>query len=653
MKRYQSQFPQLGGGKLACTVSAAALMLGVSHAATIGLKFTVDYCGFPNYVNYVNAPAFGIPMKQWQNLSPMGTGYHSCSGFPFFDLLETIDTTTATDGLHPLPNGALNLEWFASSANWSGFMGYDSGLPPQPINSGPPQPEAQVYAGFLRDGVNFGPDSVGGDNNQPGYWVDIIGLKSLFTNTPFAVQLVAASDSMQYLTNAFIIDATAGTTQSVVYPNPQVYRDQGDTPWFRGIGGGLSTASGSLNTDHLKIIGNRAAHDPDKNFASTISAAIITDKPVITMVPRAVAAGPADTVVWSGYAVGVPPLSYQWRKNGVPIAGATRTTYSITNVSLANYGKYDLLVTNLYGTAAASAVLDGINAAFSTDIIPDTSTASVAHNGLNHRATWLASSGTRSGLMSFTAAATNQVTVPGTTGFDQPQGSIAFWMRSSGLQNPSGSPATLFDRRAGLGLNGGDGLVIAQNPDGSIKVQARKSALDFSSVRHVADNQWHHVVLTFDQFSADPTRLYIDGTVDYETNNFGWAWAVGQQIELGFSHDVYSGSWQAYNGLMDDVRFYTRELTAAEVLSVQSSGAIVDASTLALRLNFDSAPQPGLTLTWLLTDATLQSADNVNGPYTDVPEAISSYNVLTKPAKKFYRYVGHVPTTVITNPFFM
>ena len=25
----------------------------------------------------------------------------------------------------------------------------------------------QVYWGFLRDGVNFGPGSVGGDNNQP------------------------------------------------------------------------------------------------------------------------------------------------------------------------------------------------------------------------------------------------------------------------------------------------------------------------------------------------------------------------------------------------------------------------------------------------------------------------------------------------------
>jgi hypothetical protein len=129
----------------------------------------------------------------------------------------------------------------------------------------------EVYANFLRDGVNFAPQQTGNS-----YSIDITGLKTLFTNTPFAVQLVASSDSMQYLTNAFIIDATANTTQSVVYPSTPPVHDQGDTTWIRGHGGGLSTASGPLNTTHLKIMGNQAAHGGDKvtgyNFASTISA---------------------------------------------------------------------------------------------------------------------------------------------------------------------------------------------------------------------------------------------------------------------------------------------------------------------------------------------------------------------------------------------
>jgi len=339
---------------VACTVSAAALMLGVSPAATVGLKFTVNYCGYPNYVNYVNASAFGIPMDGWQNLTAMGTGYSACSGTNVFNLSEVISTSTSTDGLHPLPNGSLSLNWSGATANWSGFKGYDSSTPPQPITSGPPVPEAQVYAGFIRDGVNFGPGSSGGDNNEPGYHIDITGLSSVFTNTPFVVELVASADSMQYLTNAFVIDATANSTQSVIYPNPQVYGNVGDTKWFRAIGGGLSTGSGAFNTDHLKIIGARAAHDTvngTNNFASTISGAILTDKPVVTMSPQPVPVGPGDTVTWSAYAIGVPPLAYQWLKNGAPISGATSLSYSITNARAANLGNYALRVTNLYGSA--------------------------------------------------------------------------------------------------------------------------------------------------------------------------------------------------------------------------------------------------------------------------------------------------------------
>jgi len=348
--------------QMVCTVSAAALMLGASHAATVGFNFQANYCSFPSYSGaIVTAQAFGIGPSGWESLTQMATGYGCDPGY--YTLSQTINTTTSTGGLNPLPNGSLAVTWSAYTANVSGFGGYSRSGPHYNFSGNNMQPgNEQVYWGFLRDGVNFGPGSSGGDNDQLGYRIDITGLKSLFTNTPFAVQLIAAADSMQYLTNAFIIDATASTTQSVVYPSTPPVRDVGDTDWVRGIGGGLSTASGSLNTDHLKIIGNRAAHLGPKtgyNFASTIAGFIVTDQPVVTMPPRQVLVCGGDTVTWSGYAVGVPPLAYQWRKNGVPIPGATTLSYSITNVGPANVGAYDLQVTNLYGTALSSAVTVG------------------------------------------------------------------------------------------------------------------------------------------------------------------------------------------------------------------------------------------------------------------------------------------------------
>ena len=263
---------------VACTVSAAALMLGVSQAATVGFNFQCNYCAASSYSGaVVTGAAFGIGTNGWESLTQMDTGYGCTSGY--YTLNQVIDNTSSGGGLNPLPNGSLSVTWSAYTANVSGFGGYTRSGPHYTFGGNGYKPgNEQVYWGFLRDGVNFGPGSSGGDNNQPGYSIDLTGLKSLFTNTPFAVQLVASADSMQYLTNAFIIDATANTTQSVVYPSTPPVSDSGDTAWIRGIGGGLSTGSGSFDTDHLKIIGNRAAHVGPKtgyNFASTIAGFII------------------------------------------------------------------------------------------------------------------------------------------------------------------------------------------------------------------------------------------------------------------------------------------------------------------------------------------------------------------------------------------
>jgi len=61
------------------------------------------------------------------------------------------------------------------------------------------------------------------------------------------------------------------------------------------------------------------------------------------------------TVVVGGIATlgvvvtGVPTPSYQWRKNGEPIAGATGAEFVFGEVSLADAGNYDVVVTNPVG----------------------------------------------------------------------------------------------------------------------------------------------------------------------------------------------------------------------------------------------------------------------------------------------------------------
>ncbi|MGH7973290.1 MAG: immunoglobulin domain-containing protein, partial [Limisphaerales bacterium] len=438
----------------------------MSQAATVGFNFQANYCAASSYSGaVVTAPAFGIGTNAWESLSQIPTGYGCPCGFT--TLSQVIDTSSNTNGLNPLPHGSLTVTWGAYAANVSGFGGYNRPGPYYTFGGNNEQPgNEQVYWGFLRDGVNFGPietNSCGyssGDNYEPGYNIDITGLKTLFTNSPFAVQLVAASDSLWGLTNAFIIDATANTTQSVVYPNIPTPQNSGGTlfdgtAFPRGIGGGLSTASGSVDTDHLKIIGNRAQHGAGFNLSSTIAGFIITDKPVISMQPRSVLANPADTIMLSAYAVGVPPMSYQWRQNGVAVAGATTTALSMANAVLADAGNYDLVVTNLYGSATsavAAVTVDHITTTAGSSYVVDTNPQNAENDGINVGATWVASSTdghsvTRTGLMSFNAAMANQIRVPASSTFNSPTGSIMFWMRSAGLANPAGNPAILLDRR--------------------------------------------------------------------------------------------------------------------------------------------------------------------------------------------------------------
>jgi uncharacterized repeat protein (TIGR03803 family) len=60
------------------------------------------------------------------------------------------------------------------------------------------------------------------------------------------------------------------------------------------------------------------------------------------------------TTVFAADAVGASPLTYQWRFNGVNIAGATRAALSLTNVQYANIGTYSVLVSNTLGSVTSS-----------------------------------------------------------------------------------------------------------------------------------------------------------------------------------------------------------------------------------------------------------------------------------------------------------
>jgi hypothetical protein len=654
-QRPRSLRPHKRAVKAACTVSAAALMLGVSHAATIGFNFQTHYCSAGSYSGApVSGRAFGIDPINWENLSQMDTGYGCASQGPF-SLSEDISTTTVDDGLNPLPNGALTINWNGSSANVSGFGGYNR-APAHPgfeYGGNSYQPgEEQVYWGFIRDGVNFGPVA-----DQGGYSIDIVGLKSVFTNSPYVVQLIASSDSAWSMTNAFVIDATlpVGITNSVTYENFAPIRDQHNAGFPRGIGGGISTPSLPVIGDHLIITGNTAEHGDGFNNASTISGFIITDKPVVTMPPQSVLAVPGDDVTLRAIAIGVPPLSLQWRKDGTAIPGATSATYSLSKItSLVQGGSFDLVVTNLYGSTTSKVSVVTVDKLSITPqpFVVDSKPQGIKEDGELFGTTWLASSqdtaGTnRTGVLQFSSGARSQIEVP----VDNPdlntaEGTISFWMRSSGTNTTAGNEgAMLFDRRTG------SGLVIVQHDDGSLFVQTAPAGVNaFSSASSVSDGRWHHIAVTYDQADGGLISIYVDGKLDNSNPNTGtWSWPATQEIEYGLSDDPY---WRPYNGQLDDLRVYNRALSDVEVASVASSDALVDPAALAEQLNFDARAIAGVRVGWKSADAVLQSSSTVTGPYTDVSGATSPFVIEAGAGNVFYRYT-HIPVSILSNPYDM
>jgi uncharacterized delta-60 repeat protein len=75
--------------------------------------------------------------------------------------------------------------------------------------------------------------------------------------------------------------------------------------------------------------------------------------PIIVAQPTNLAVRSGQSAVFSVRASGTEPLAYQWRLNGVDLAGATATNRSIPSVQATDAGDYSVVVTNAYGSVTS------------------------------------------------------------------------------------------------------------------------------------------------------------------------------------------------------------------------------------------------------------------------------------------------------------
>jgi len=87
----------------------------------------------------------------------------------------------------------------------------------------------------------------------------------------------------------------------------------------------------------------------------TIRKGVADEAPYVLAQPVGQTVVAGANAIFSVGASGASPLSYQWNFNGSAIPGATRASYTVTNVQPSNAGSYTVTVANGTGSAASGA----------------------------------------------------------------------------------------------------------------------------------------------------------------------------------------------------------------------------------------------------------------------------------------------------------
>jgi len=132
--------------------------------------------------------------------------------------------------------------------------------------------------------------------------------------------------------------------------------------WFKG-----STAISGATTTILTISGATAADVATYTLVATSSIGSATSNavtltvtgvgtaPTITTQPSASAVSVGSAASFTVVASGTSPLTYDWKKDGTSISGATNATYSIASAATRDAGSYTVVVSNSAGSVTSTA----------------------------------------------------------------------------------------------------------------------------------------------------------------------------------------------------------------------------------------------------------------------------------------------------------
>lgn len=280
-----------------------------------------------------------------------------------------------------------------------------------------------------------------------------------------------------------------------------------------------------------------------------------------------------STAAFSAAVGGTPPFAYQWRKNGLPVQGATNSSFAVSLVQPGDSVGYDVIVSNNYGFATSAL------ATLSVTGSPPANCAVCAPSGLISWWTGDGSASDRVGLnhgllhngVGFAPGEVREafafdgvddfISVPYAP--DWAFGANAFtlemWASFSGI---SGSPALVACDAGGgplnkwiFWLNGG---VLQLHVNGGTPTYI--SSAPFTPT----EGQWYHLVLTR---NGNNFTFFVNGSVYSSIVSSVSIPAANAPLSIGNAEGNFF-----FDGMLDEVRIYNRALSASEIQAIYQAG---------------------------------------------------------------------------------
>jgi hypothetical protein len=372
-----------------------------------------------------------------------------------------------------------------------------------------------------------------------------------------------------------------------------------------------------------------------------------------------------------GTPVGIGPLTFQWRRNGVNLAGKTNSILPLLNVQPSDAGNYDVVVTNPGGSATSSppAVLTVIAPLvpvtgqwdFNSGSLAATCGRDLEYYDISVQTNTFFGTTTSFGIsdiagqpakvMKFTPPSGNSRTPPLASNGANPTFDAWGGYKMFHGAAPSGGGTNvnqytliydvLYPSTSDLSWRAilqASTNVVTGGDDSEFYIDNAANGIGISSTYdgNVTPDVWHRIALAVDNTGPGlhpVVEKFIDGVkVGEQTGGLGTITLDGRfslnpllallfAEDNGYNNDAYVSSVQFRSGRLSD--------SAIAAMGGPTVNKIPGAICVSEQVG-------SVIIQW--SGSVLQSADNLSGPWTTIAGATKPYQVPTPlGAKKFYR----------------